>query len=198
MTKVIGLTGGIGSGKTTVSKMFKSVGVPVYNADLEAKKLMQSSLELKQKIKQLLGNQAYNGNQINKAFISKNIFNNPKLLAKMNALVHPEVAKHYKHWLSKQSAIYVVKEVAILFEIGAEDEFDYILTVTAPESLCIQRVIQRDQTTEKGIRAIMSNQLDTSVKVLKSDFVIHNIDIENSLKQVYDIHNEIHKTNSQL
>ena len=198
MTKVIGLTGGIGSGKTTVSKMFKSLGVPVYNADLEAKKLMQSSFELKQKIKQLLGNQAYNGNQINKAFISKNIFNNPKLLAKMNALVHPEVAKHYKHWLSKQSAIYVVKEVAILFEIGAEDEFDYVLTVTAPESLCIQRVIQRDQTTEKGIRAIMSNQLDTSVKVLKSDFVIHNIDIENSLKQVYDIHNEIHTTNSQL
>ena len=198
MTKVIGLTGGIGSGKTTVSKMFESVGVPVYNADLEAKKLMQSSFELKQKIKQLIGNQAYNGNQINKAFISKNIFNNPKLLAKMNALVHPEVAKHYKHWLSKQSAIYVVKEVAILFEIGAEDEFDYILTVTAPESLCIQRVIQRDQTTEKGIRAIMSNQLDTSVKVLKSDFVIHNIDIENSLKQVYEIHNEIHKANSQL
>ena len=198
MTKVIGLTGGIGSGKTTVSKMFKSLGVPVYNADLEAKKLMQSSFELKQKIKQLLGNQAYNGNQINKAFISKNIFNNPKLLAKMNALVHPEVAKHYKHWLSKQSAIYVVKEVAILFEIGAQDEFDYILTVTAPESLRIQRLIQRDQTTEKGIRAIMSNQLDTSVKVLKSDFVIHNIDIENSLKQVYDIHNEIHKTNSQL
>ena len=198
MTKVIGLTGGIGSGKTTVSKMFKSLGVPVYNADLEAKKLMQSSFKLKQKIKQLLGNQAYNGNQINKAFISKNIFNNPKLLAKMNALVHPEVAKHYKHWLSKQSAIYVVKEVAILFEIGAQDEFDYILTVTAPESLRIQRLIQRDQTTEKGIRAIMSNQLDTSVKVLKSDFVIHNIDIKNSSKQVYDIHNEIHKTNSQL
>ena len=196
MTKVIGLTGGIGSGKTTVSKMFKSLGVPVYNADLEAKKLMQSSFELRQKIKQLLGNQAYNGNQINKAFISKNIFNNPKLLAKMNALVHPEVAKNYKHWLSKQSAIYVVKEVAILFEIGVEDEFDYVLTVTAPESLCIQRVIQRDQTTEKGIRAIMSNQLDTSVKVLKSDFVIHNIDIKNSSKQVYDIHNEIHKNNS--
>ena len=198
MTKVIGITGGIGSGKTTVSKMFESFGVPVYNADLEAKKLMQSSFELIQKIKKLLGNKAYNGNQINKAFISKNIFNNPKLLAKMNALVHPVVAKHYKHWLSCQSAIYVVKEVAILFEIGAEDEFDYILTVTAPKSLCIQRVIQRDQTTEKGIRAIMSNQLDTSAKVLKSDFVIHNIDIENSLKQVYDIHNEIHKAYNQL
>ena len=193
MTKILGLTGGIGSGKTAVSKMFNALDVPVYNADQAAKILMQSSKDLKHKIKQLLGEDAYKQNQLNKAFISEKIFNNKALLTQINALVHPEVALDFNSWLSMQNSVYVVKEVAILFETAAEDQFDYILTVTAPESLRIQRIIERDHTSLAKIKAVMSNQLQDSEKTAKSDFVILNIDLDSTKKQVYDIHNRIHK-----
>ncbi len=193
MTKVLGLTGGIGSGKTTVAKMFEALEVPVYNADQAAKILMQSSIDLKDKIKQLLGEDAYKQNQLNKAFISEKIFNNKVLLKQINALVHPEVAINFNLWLSKQTSAYVVKEVAILFETAAENQFDYILTVTAPEVLRIQRIIERDHTPLAKIKAVMFTHLRNSEKTAKSDFVIHNIDWDHTQKQVYDIHNTIHK-----
>ena len=193
MTKVLGLTGGIGSGKTTVAKMFKALDVPVYNADQAAKILMYSSKELKHKIKQLLGEDAYKQNELNKEFISEKIFNNKVLLTHINALVHPEVTLDFNSWLSMQTSAYVVKEVAVLFETAAEDQFDYILTVTAPESLRIQRIIERDQTPLAKIKAVMSNQLQDSEKTAKSDFMILNIDWDDTQKQVYDIHNKIHK-----
>ncbi len=193
MTKILGLTGGIGSGKTAVSKMFNALDVPVYNADQAAKILMQSSKDLKHKIKQLLGKDAYKQNQLNKAFISEKIFNNKALLTQINALVHPEVALDFNSWLSMQTSVYVVKEVAILFETAAENQFDYILTVTAPEALRIERIIKRDHTPLAKIKAVMSNQLQDSEKTAKSDFVILNIDLDSTKKQVYDIHNRIHK-----
>ena len=163
MTKILGLTGGIGSGKTAVSKMFNALDVPVYNADQAAKILMQSSKDLKHKIKQLLGKDAYKQNQLNKAFISEKIFNNKALLTQINALVHPEVALDFNSWLSMQTSVYVVKEVAILFETAAENQFDYILTVTAPEALRIERIIKRDHTPLAKIKAVMSNQLQLSL-----------------------------------
>tara|TARA_B100000900_G_scaffold124550_1_gene105124 strand:+ start:1718 stop:2314 length:597 start_codon:yes stop_codon:yes gene_type:complete len=193
MTKVLGLTGGIGSGKTTVAKMFEALEVPVYNADKAAKTLMQSSKDLKQKIKQLLGEDAYKQNQLNKGFISEKIFNNKVLLKQINALVHPEVALDFNSWLSIQTSVYVVKEVAIIFEIAAENQFDYILTVTAPESMRVQRIIERDQASLAKIKALMSNQLQDLEKTAKSDFVIINVDLDDTQKQVYDIHNTIHK-----
>ena len=193
MTKVLGLTGGIGSGKTTVAKMFKALDVPVYNADQAAKILMYSSKELKHKIKQLLGEDAYKQNELNKEFISEKIFNNKVLLTHMNALVHPEVTLDFNSWLSMQTSAYVVKEVAVLFETAAEDQFDYILTVTAPEALRIKRIIERDHTSLAKIKAVMSNQLQDSEKTAKSDFMILNIDWDDTQKQVYDIHNKIHK-----
>ena len=193
MTKVLGLTGGIGSGKTTVAKIFKSLDVPVYNADQAAKILMYSSKELKHKIKQLLGEDAYKQNELNKEFISEKIFNNKVLLTHINALVHPEVTLDFNSWLSMQTSAYVVKEVAVLFETAAEDQFDYILTVTAPEALRIKRIIERDHTSLAKIKAVMSNQLQDSEKTAKSDFMILNIDWDDTQKQVYDIHNKIHK-----
>ncbi|MAH20928.1 MAG: dephospho-CoA kinase [Flavobacteriaceae bacterium] len=193
MTKILGLTGGIGSGKTAVSKMFNALDVPVYNADQAAKILMQSSKDLKHKIKQLLGEDAYKQNQLNKVFISEKIFNNKALLTQINALVHPEVALDFNSWLSMQTSVYVVKELAILFETAAEDQFDYILTVTAPEALRIQRIIERDHTPLAKIKAVMSNQLQDSEKTAKSDFVILNIDLDSTNKQVYEIHNRINK-----
>ena len=193
MTKVLGLTGGIGSGKTTVAKMFKALDVPVYNADQAAKILMYSSKELKHKIKQLLGEDAYKQNELNKEFISEKIFNNKVLLTHINALVHPEVTLDFNSWLSIQTSAYVVKEVAVLFETAAEDQFDYILTVTAPEALRIKRIIERDHTSLAKIKAVMSNQLQDSEKTAKSHFMILNIDWDDTQKQVYDIHNTIHK-----
>jgi len=193
MTKVLGLTGGIGSGKTTVAKIFKSLNVPVYNADQAAKILMNTSKELKHKIKQLLGEDAYKQNELNKEFISEKIFNNKVLLTHINALVHPEVTLDFNSWLSMQTSAYVVKEVAVLFETAAEDQFDYILTVTAPEALRIKRIIERDHTSLAKIKAVMSNQLQDSEKTAKSDFMILNIDWDDTQKQVYDIHNKIHK-----
>ncbi len=193
MTKVLGLTGGIGSGKTTVAKIFKSLDVPVYNADHAAKILMNTSKELKHKIKQLLGEDAYKQNELNKEFISEKIFNNKVLLTNINALVHPEVTLDFNSWLSIQTSAYVVKEVAVLFETAAEDQFDYILTVTAPEALRIKRIIERDHTSLAKIKAVMSNQLQDSEKTAKSHFMILNIDWDDTQKQVYDIHNTIHK-----
>jgi dephospho-CoA kinase len=193
MTKVLGLTGGIGSGKTTVAKIFKSLDVPVYNADQAAKILMNTSKELKHKIKQLLGEDAYKQNELNKEFISEKIFNNKVLLTNINALVHPEVTMDFNSWLSIQTSAYVVKEVAVLFETAAEDQFDYILTVTAPEALRIKRIIERDHTSLAKIKAVMSNQLQDSEKTAKSHFMILNIDWDDTQKQVYDIHNTIHK-----
>jgi len=193
MTKVLGLTGGIGSGKTTVAKMFKALDVPVYNADQAAKILMNTSKELKHKIKQLLGEDAYKQNELNKEFISEKIFNNKVLLTNINALVHPEVTLDFNSWLSIQTSAYVVKEVAVLFETAAEDQFDYILTVTAPEALRIKRIIERDHTSLAKIKAVMSNQLQDSEKTAKSHFMILNIDWDDTQKQVYDIHNTIHK-----
>ncbi|MBB68755.1 MAG: dephospho-CoA kinase [Flavobacteriaceae bacterium] len=191
--KILGLTGGIGSGKTTVAKMFEALGVPVYNADQSAKMLMQSSQDLKDKIKQLLGEDAYTENRLNKAFISEKIFNNKALLSQINALVHPEVARDFNSWLTLQTSVYVIKEVAILFETAAEDQFDYILTVTAPEAIRIQRIIERDQIALTKIKAVISNQLQDSEKTVKSDFVILNTDLNDTKNQVYDIHNKIHK-----
>ena len=193
MIKILGLTGGIGSGKTTVAKMFEALGVPVYNADQSAKMLMQSSQDLKDKIKQLLGEDAYTENRLNKAFISEKIFNIKALLSQINALVHPEVARDFNSWLTLQTSVYVIKEVAILFETAAEDQFDYILTVTAPEAIRIQRIIERDQIALTKIKAVISNQLQDSEKTVKSDFVILNTDLNDTKNQVYDIHNKIHK-----
>ncbi len=193
MTKVLGLTGGIGSGKTTVSKMFTDLDVPVYNADYEAKKLMQNSLGLKDQIINLLGDNAYKNNVLNKNFISKKIFKDASLLKKINLIVHPAVIDHYKNWFSAQDSVYVVKEVAILFEINSQKNFDFILTIIAPKSLRIQRIIKRDKKSIKDIEAIISNQLPVSKQLNNSDFVIHNSDINETRKRVYDIHNEIIK-----
>ena len=192
--KTLALTGGIGSGKTTVAKMFEDLGVNVYYADKEAKKLMHSSALLKSNIIDLLGHQAYTNNQLNKVFVSNKIFNNSVLLRQVNSLIHPEVATHFRHWLSKQTSLYIVKEVAILFENTLENQFDYVLTVTAEENLRVQRVIKRDQTSEKAVKLIMASQMADSKKISNSDFVIHNTNIKETQRQVYEIHKKILKS----
>ncbi|MDA9335154.1 dephospho-CoA kinase [Flavobacteriaceae bacterium] len=191
MTKIVGLTGGIGSGKTTVARLFEALGVPIYIADEEAKTLMQNSKIIQQELIQLLGKSCYVDGQLNRSFIASKVFNDQSLLQKINAIVHPKVAEHFERWVSKQDAPYVIKEVAILFETKSQDQFDLIITVTAPTETRIQRVIDRDLKTKKDIESIIDNQLPESQKMSQSHFVIHNISLLETEINVQNIHEKI-------
>ena len=191
MTKVVGLTGGIGGGKTTVAHMFKSLGVPVFNADDEAKALMKSSIDIKQKLIKLLGADSYREGALNRPYIAAKIFNNKALLKELNAIVHPSVSAALDVWVSNQTTPYVIKEVAILFETGSQSLFDFIITVTAPLDMRIQRVMKRDQKSKKDVELIIENQLPESEKINKSHYVIDNKTRLITEKNVLEIHNEI-------
>ncbi|TYA57273.1 dephospho-CoA kinase [Formosa maritima] len=188
---IVGLTGGIGSGKTTVAKQFMALGIPVYIADDEAKKLMNRSKIIKRKLIQLFGEQAYINNKLNRPYLADKIFNNTSDLEKMNAIIHPIVATHFKKWVEKQKAPYVLKESAILFENDAYKNCDYIITVTAPKQLRIERLLKRDETSLEKIQAIMENQWNDNKKIEKSDFVIINKDLGETIHQVQLTHNKI-------
>ncbi|GGG43044.1 dephospho-CoA kinase [Bizionia arctica] len=189
--KVVGITGGIGSGKTTVAKQFEALGVPVYIADVEAKKLMNTSKIIRRKLIALFGEEAFFDNTLNRPFLADKIFNNASYLEKMNAIVHPKVASHFKNWVKKQKAPYVLKESAILFENGAYKFCDLVITVTAPLELRKERLLKRDDTTLEKIQAIIDNQWDDNKKIEKSQFVIVNKDLEQTQLQVQLTHNKI-------
>ena len=191
--KIVGLTGGIGSGKTTVSNMFKDLGVPVYIADNEAKNLMSSSKVIKRKLIDLFGPKAYEDNSLNRTYIASKIFNDDTYLQKMNAIIHPKVANHFKHWLQKQTSKYVIKEAAIIFEHNMQSQYDYVITVIANEEDRINRILKRDNTTKDKIMSIMKHQLSDDEKVKLSDFVIINDKLEHTKEQVLNIHNFILK-----
>jgi dephospho-CoA kinase len=190
---LVGLTGGIGSGKTTIAKMFNALGIPIYIADDEAKKLMRNSKVIKKKLVALFGDDAYVGDELNKSFIANIIFENKEYLQKMNAIVHPKVGQHFKKWALKQDSKYIIKEAAILFENGSYKDYDYIITVTAPTDLKIERLLNREQTTKNKITSIMNNQWSDQEKIKRSHYVIENINLEDSRAQVQKIHNKILK-----
>ena len=191
MTKIVGLTGGIGSGKTTVAHMFKALGVPVFNSDDEAKVLMNSSMIIKQEIIELLGENSYKNDTLNKPYIASQIFNTKAVLKKINAIVHPKVAAAFDTWVSKQNTPYVIKEVAILFETRTESLVDYIITVIVPLETRIQRVMERDQKSRKAVEIIIENQLSDSEKIKKSHYVIENSNRLTTEKKVLEIHTKI-------
>lgn len=189
----VGLTGGIGSGKSTVAGIFKDLGVPVYNSDEEAKKLMNSSKKLKRAIIELLGEEAYKGKKLNRAFIANRVFTDTDLLSELNALVHPAVKAHFLRWAKKQKAPYVIQEAAILFENGSYKNYDKMILVRAPEKARIARLIERDGTTRAQIRARMKNQWKDAEKSKFSDFIIDNIDLEKAKSEVSRIHRQLVK-----
>ena len=191
---IVGLTGGIGSGKTTVANYFKALNVPVYIADNEAKALMNRSKVIKRKLIKLFGDEAYVDNTLNKPFIASQIFSNQDLLKKMNAIVHPKVAKHFSNWVKKQNVPYVISEVAIIFENGSQGKYDYIITVVAPEQTRLNRVIKRDNSSEAKVKAIMNNQWTDQQKTEQSDFVINNTDLKDTKLQVENIHSKLLKS----
>ena len=191
--KIVGLTGGIGSGKTTVTNYFMQLGVPIYIADDEAKALIKRSKVIKRKLIKLFGDNAYNQGELNKTFIAQKIFNDAMLLQEMNNIVHPKVASHFKRWLKKQNTTYVIKEAAIFFENGTYKSLDFIITVVAPESTRIQRVIERDNSSIEKVKDIIRNQWADDEKVKLSNFVINNITLQDTKRQVKKIHKEILK-----
>jgi len=190
---IVGLTGGIGSGKTTVAKQFALLGIPVYIADEEAKKLMSKSKIIKKKLIELFGEKAYLDEKLNRPYLAEIIFNDKTYLSKMNAIVHPKVAKHFDKWVKKQNAPYVIKEVAILFENGGHKLCDYVITVTASEEVRIERILKRDLTSKEKIIAIMNNQWTDAQRIALSDFVINNSNFQDTKAQVLKIHKELLK-----
>ncbi len=189
--RIVGLTGGIGSGKTTVASLFSELGAPIYIADIEAKKLTDSSKVIRRELVDLLGESAYDGKKLNRRFVADKIFNDKKLLEAVNGIIHPKVAAHFKKWVSVQKAAYVIKEAAILFENGSYKDCDLVILVTAPKALRISRVMARDNSSEIEVERRMKNQWSDEEKRKLADIIIENIDLQDTEKQVKAIHQSL-------
>lgn len=188
--KIVGLTGGIGSGKTTVAKMFATFNnVAIYIADVEAKKLMNSSKIIKEKLLHEFGEQSFINNQLNRPYISEIVFKNKEKLAILNAIVHPEVKKHFQEFVAiNKDKEYIIYENAILFESKSSLICDVIITVSADLNTKIDRVIARDSSTKKEVLERMKNQWKDEKKILQSNYLIINEDLSETKLQVNAIH----------
>jgi len=184
----IGLTGGMGSGKTIVSQIFYVLGIPVFYADDAAKKVMNEDRILKQHIISLFGDEAYLENVLNTKYISTLVFSDPFKLEQLNALVHPVTIAAADSWMQQQNAPYVIKEAALMFEAGAAAHLDYVIGVHAPQAMRIQRAMRRDGITREEALARMNNQVDENIKMKLCDFVITNDEQEAVLPQVLALH----------
>jgi dephospho-CoA kinase len=189
--KIIGLTGGIGSGKTTVLKMFQTLGAEVYIADIEAKKLMNSDMELIQQIQQIFGEKAYVNRTLNRQYIGEVVFSDKEKLLRLNSIVHPKVREHFKEFIHHSKAEIVLYESAILFESGSDTLCNFLITVIANFEDRIQRVMLRDKTTEEQIKNRINNQLADDYKIKKAHFVINNLTLEDTKLQVDTIYDLI-------
>jgi len=173
MVMKIGITGGIGSGKTTVAKFLVTLGYPVYFADKEAKKLMITSSDIIQCVMELLGSEAYIDGKLNKKYVANKVFQNKDLLNQLNQIVHPVVANHFNEWcLLNQSRNLVFQEAAIIFENGSNSRFDKTILVTAPQEVRLKRVMKRDKQIEEQVIARMKNQWNDDKKIKLADYII--------------------------
>ncbi|HZJ36199.1 MAG TPA: dephospho-CoA kinase [Gillisia sp.] len=186
--KVIGLTGGMGSGKTTVANFFKELGIPVYIADDQAKSLMNTSAEVKSKIIGLLGKKAYPDGILDRKYVAAQVFNSEEKLEKLNSIVHPAVANDFENWKNSQNSPYVIYEAAILFEKGGNKKCDAVILVTAPYEERIKRIKSRDKSSEEDIEARMKHQWSDSKKRKLADFQIKNLNLRNTRERVRKLH----------
>ena len=190
---VVGLTGGIGSGKTTVARMFQELGIPVYIADEAGKRLMRSSEEIRKAIIEIFGDASYQNGDPNRSFIASKVFKDETLLARLNGIIHPAVKRDFSEWLEKQQSDYVIYEAAILFETGGNASCDFSILVTASKKLKIERLQKRDESSVLQIEERMANQWSDEKKIPMADFLINNHDLKVTLRQVKDIHSKILK-----
>ncbi len=187
----IGLTGGMGSGKTTVSKIFSVLGIPVFYADDVAKNIMNEDAALRQNIINTFGIEAYVNNTLNRKYIANIVFNDRYKLDRLNALVHPVTLAAADKWFNLQTSPYVIKEAALMFEAGAAAHLDYVIGVYAPQHLRLQRVMQRDSSTREQVLARMNSQIDETIKMKLCDFVIINDERQAVLPQVLLLHQKL-------
>ena len=187
MTKIIGLTGGIGSGKTTIANYVHSFGIPLYIADDEARKLMQSQ-KIINAIKTVFGDGIFEKETLNRTKLAEIVFNQPDKLEKLNAIIHPAVKSDFKEWLlQNKNAPFIIYEAAILFESGNYVNCDYVITVVAPIDTRIERVMKRDNSTRELILKRMEAQWTDEQRISKSDFVIENVDLKKAKQKVQEI-----------
>lgn len=189
----IGITGGIGSGKTFICKLFEALGIPVYNADEEAKRLMNTDIRIKEKLIAQFGEATYKDGLLDRAFLADMVFSDKDKLELLNSIVHPIVIQEAKDWAERQTTRYSLKEAALLFESGSYKELDYTILVTAPMDMRIQRVIERDGATEQQVRERINKQLSDEEKLQLADFVIVNDEITPLLPQVWTLHQKFLK-----
>ncbi len=187
----IGITGGIGSGKSIVSRLFEMLGIPVYIADAEAKKITSDSSEVKKKLTDLFGENTYPNGILDKQYLASIIFNNPVALSQTNAIIHPEVRKDFEKWANHQHVPVVAMEAAILFEAGFDKDMDKLIVVTAPTDIRIKRVTKRDNISKEKVMERINNQITDEDKIKQSDFQIINDDKIPIIPQICKIVDEI-------
>ncbi len=187
----VGITGGIGSGKSTVCKIFETLGIPIYVADHAARELMNQDEALQKAIIDLLGKDSYQNGRVNNRYIAEKVFKDPALLEQLNAIVHPATIAHAAQWMSAQTTPYAIKEAALIFESGSQSELDLVIGVYAPKALRIQRVMHRDGIEREAVLRRMRNQLDENLKMKLCDRVIVNDDQTPLIPQVMALHEEL-------
>ena len=189
----VGLTGGIGSGKSVVAKVFETLGIPVYYADDAAKKLMNTNEELKAGIIKNFGEESYINRELNRKYIASIVFNDKEKLELLNSLTHPATIRDAEDWITNQKSSYIIKEAALLFESGANKNLDCVIGVYAPQPLRIKRVITRDGVSEEEIMKRINRQMDEEEKMKLCDFVIINNDEQLVIPQVMELHHKFSK-----
>ena len=189
----VGLTGGIGSGKTTVAQIFEVLSIPVYYADTAARALMNQDPELKEKITASFGTDAYKKGELNRSYLGSVVFRDTEKLNLLNSIVHPVTIRQSENWMNSQKTPYAIKEAALIFEAGLDKHLDYIIGVTAPESLRIQRVVERDHIPMEKVLDRMRHQMDEKEKISRCDFVVQNDGKTAILPQVLAIHEKLLK-----
>ena len=187
----IGLTGGIGSGKTTVAKVFETLGIPVYYADDATKRLMNTNKSIKDSLIKHFGKSTYTEEILNRKYLANIVFGDKEKLALLNSITHPITIKDAEEWMSKQRSAYVIKEAALLFETDAANHLDYFIGVSAPIDLRIKRVINRDHVTEEEVMKRISKKMNEEEKMNRCDFIIMNNDEELVIPQIIKLHEKI-------
>ncbi|MFN4313599.1 MAG: dephospho-CoA kinase [Chitinophagaceae bacterium] len=184
----VGITGGIGSGKTTVARVFEVLGIPVYYADKETRRLMDADPEIRKQIISAFGQESYTAEGLNRKYIAQIVFNQPKLLERLNSITHPVSIQDAAEWSARQSSPYTLKEAALIFESGSASQLDFVIGVYAPEPLRIKRVMDRDGLSAPDVKARIARQIDETIKMKLCDAVIRNDDQEMVIPQVLDLH----------
>lgn len=184
----IGLTGGIGSGKSTVAKIFEVLGIPVYYADDAAKTLMNTDPALKEAIIKNFGAQAYSNHQLNRSYLASIVFTNKEKLELLNSLTHPATIQAANEWIRRQTSPYIIKEAALLFESGADKQLDHVMGVSAPLALRVKRVMERDGLSKEAILQRINRQMNEEEKLKRCDFVIINDETQLVLPQALELH----------